>query len=335
MISMLCTFTDTAPRRDYCDKKAFQGLWEYLLNKNDYDEVAVNLCPFAVPTFLVPGTQPVSMEPLDATMHPGRRVTNWWEGMAPAPGPRLRVTLDPPSGSWPIAKGEYGTQIPPAGGWNTEAVARTADELGTASGVSFKGELAEELFQRGWEDKGLIIYPVDYAFRPDPARLAEAWGWLDAYLAGSDRSTDIPADSELADGKPWRFMGTDWRYVPVDLPPNYRFDRMFFWSWKQEIFFQPAEMDSRCPFCGAHIDFEHVGDALGSHSDEDGTLTSLDMITPCCSKPTTVNELDFDGCFGVGKFSIRFIGWVKITDEALNELGRILGTRLKMLHSAR
>ena len=74
---------------------------------------------------------------------------------------------------------------------------------------------------------------------------------------------------------------------------------------------------------------------MTANTAEGGKLTSLDMVTPCCARPTTINELDFDGCFGVGKFSIRFTGWVQMPDEALEELGRILGTRLKKLHSAR
>ncbi len=322
MPHMLCTLT--AAGGNHLDPQAIAKLWETLLARNDYESVAVNLCPFGVPLFLEPGTQPVDMPKLDDGTLPVRRVINWWEGVSPAPGPCLRVTLDPAPDARPYPEEEHGR---PAAGGDEKAMRRIEQELSAASGLSFTANHAKDEFMRGWEDKGVVIFPVDFSFRPDPARLARAWVWLDSYLRGAAVPTP---DVE----KHFHFMDADWIFIPAALPSHYHFDRMFWWNPGGTSFFQPEEIHPRCPFCNAEISFDYVGERLAELADEDGHFSSLDLTTPCCARRTSLNELDFDGTFGIARFSIRLSGWAEISDEALDALGRMLGTRLKSMHTS-
>ena len=50
MSHMLCTLT--AAGGNHLDPQAIAKLWETLLTRNDYESVAVTLCPFGGPLFL-------------------------------------------------------------------------------------------------------------------------------------------------------------------------------------------------------------------------------------------------------------------------------------------
>jgi hypothetical protein len=88
-----------------------------------------------------------------------------------------------------------------------------------------------------------------------------------------------------------------------------------------------------CPFCKSELDLEWWQDEMGKAS-EIG-FSEIKLLTPCCNKNSSLNELKYDMPQGFAKFAIKIddyeIEKLIINDSFFSELHGITGQPWKVI----
>lgn len=87
-----------------------------------------------------------------------------------------------------------------------------------------------------------------------------------------------------------------------------------------------------CPFCHADLD-DWWQDAMNEAWDHDlEAFVDLSCVTPCCSKPTNLNELAYDWPVGFARFRLKAMNPESrgLSPEQIAHLETILGCRLRI-----
>ena len=62
-------------------------------------------------------------------------------------------------------------------------------------------------------------------------------------------------------------------------------------------------------------------------------FTDLSIVTPCCNKPSSLNDLKYQGPAGFARYVLAVIDPpAEVDAEVLSELERVLGTKVKTIH---
>ncbi len=89
-----------------------------------------------------------------------------------------------------------------------------------------------------------------------------------------------------------------------------------------------------CPFCGKELD-DWWGDAMdASYSVEKGFF-KLDVVMPCCGKPSTLNKLDYYFLVGFCKASLKInrnFKTLSYEEDILEQLSKITGIPWLVIH---
>jgi len=85
-----------------------------------------------------------------------------------------------------------------------------------------------------------------------------------------------------------------------------------------------------CPFCGKTIETEYWQDAM--EKADQNHFTDLTIITPCCNKHTSLNDLRYITPAGFAKFILSVNDpETEIAQENITSLEKILGTQLRII----
>ncbi|AKN72588.1 hypothetical protein QR97_24990 [Streptomyces sp. PBH53] len=89
----------------------------------------------------------------------------------------------------------------------------------------------------------------------------------------------------------------------------------------------------RCPHCNGPIDPEWYRNLLDACDERGDGLPTLDVTTPCCTTPTSLDRLDYDGPCGFARFEIAT--WnpqcSSLTSGELAAVGRALGHPVRQI----
>ncbi|MBQ1250692.1 MAG: hypothetical protein IIY00_03735 [Clostridia bacterium] len=79
-----------------------------------------------------------------------------------------------------------------------------------------------------------------------------------------------------------------------------------------------------CPLCGAEIDSDDWSILMDASYDEEG-FTSLKITTPCCHKPSTLSDLEYQAPCAFSCFEVDVAEPKKIPPTLLKDLEAIAG----------
>jgi hypothetical protein len=86
-----------------------------------------------------------------------------------------------------------------------------------------------------------------------------------------------------------------------------------------------------CPACGKEISHQWwasaMDEAYRSH------FSILEVLTPCCGRQTTLNDLNYEFPQGFARFVLqaRYPGIASLAQQSIDELERILGCHLRVI----
>jgi transcription elongation factor Elf1 len=103
--------------------------------------------------------------------------------------------------------------------------------------------------------------------------------------------------------------------------------------YKEVSFIDPGQNFEAviCDRCGQEMDME----AWQTRMDvaHETRFTDLSIVTPCCNKPSSLNDLKYQGPAGFARYVITVIDTpVEVDAEVLSELELVLGTKVKTIH---
>ena len=86
-----------------------------------------------------------------------------------------------------------------------------------------------------------------------------------------------------------------------------------------------------CDRCGQEMDMEAWQTRMGVAYET--RFTDLSIVTPCCNKPSSLNDLKYQGPAGFARYVLSVIDPpAEVDAEVLSELERVLGTKVKTIH---
>ena len=90
----------------------------------------------------------------------------------------------------------------------------------------------------------------------------------------------------------------------------------------------------RCPHCAA--DIMNWWSAEAWSTIERRGFQDLSLETPCCSKPASLNSLDYGGAFALARFEIsaETEGWIELSNDLLANMAQALGCPVKQAWSS-
>ncbi|MBZ9707775.1 hypothetical protein LB543_13685 [Mesorhizobium sp. ESP7-2] len=85
-----------------------------------------------------------------------------------------------------------------------------------------------------------------------------------------------------------------------------------------------------CPFCGSDIE-EWWGDAMNQAAES--RFEDLSVTTPCCHRPTSLNDLRYvwPAAFGVCALTVISPGVNSVSSEQLRTIEQAMGSPLKVI----
>jgi hypothetical protein len=87
-----------------------------------------------------------------------------------------------------------------------------------------------------------------------------------------------------------------------------------------------------CPFCGKSIETEYWQDAM--EKADENHFTDLIIITPCCNKHTSLNDLKYITPAGFARFILSVNDpETEIEEENIVALQKILNTQLRIIYA--
>lgn len=86
-----------------------------------------------------------------------------------------------------------------------------------------------------------------------------------------------------------------------------------------------------CDRCGQEMDMEAWQEMMGVAYET--RFTDLSIVTPCCNKPSLLNDLKYHGPAGFARYVLTVIDPpAEVDAEVLSELERVLGTKVKTIN---
>lgn len=87
-----------------------------------------------------------------------------------------------------------------------------------------------------------------------------------------------------------------------------------------------------CDRCAQEMDMEAWQEMMGLAYGK--RFLDLSIITPCCNKPSSLNDLKYQGPAGFARYVLTVIDPpAEVAAQVLSELERTLGTKVKTIHS--
>lgn len=103
--------------------------------------------------------------------------------------------------------------------------------------------------------------------------------------------------------------------------------------YKEVSFIDPGQNFEAvvCDRCGQEMDMEAWQARMGVAYET--RFTDLSFVTPCCDKPSSLNDLKYRGPAGFARYVLTVIDPpAEVDAEVLSELERVLGTKVKTIH---
>jgi hypothetical protein len=86
-----------------------------------------------------------------------------------------------------------------------------------------------------------------------------------------------------------------------------------------------------CDRCGQEVDMEAWQEVMGVAYEI--RFTDLSIVTPCCNKPSSLNDLKYQGPAGFARYVLTVIDPpAEVDAEVLSELERVLGTKVRTIN---
>ena len=141
----------------------------------------------------------------------------------------------------------------------------------------------------------ITLIPADPEFVPEPPRVAEAKRVLAEFLPGAREIAAIVTEEIQF----------------VDQGENFE--------------------SVRCPACGVELETRWWQAAMDDSYQS--KFRKMDVTTPCCSLPSTLNDLDYRFPAGFARFQLRASDprQKETSPEQIQQLEQILGTRLRQI----
>ena len=88
-----------------------------------------------------------------------------------------------------------------------------------------------------------------------------------------------------------------------------------------------------CPACGKEIAVETWQEWMDAAYSDEGGFRLAPLNTPCCKRPTTLNDLDYDMPQGFSRYELRAMNINKrLPSTVLKKLESVLGCKLRVIH---
>jgi hypothetical protein len=103
--------------------------------------------------------------------------------------------------------------------------------------------------------------------------------------------------------------------------------------YKEVSFIDPGQNFEAvvCDRCGQEMEMEAWQEMMGVAYET--RFTDLSFVTPCCDKPSSLNDLKYRGPAGFARYVLTVIDApAEVDAEVLSELERVLGTKVKTIH---
>ena len=85
-----------------------------------------------------------------------------------------------------------------------------------------------------------------------------------------------------------------------------------------------------CPLCGAELDSDDWSMLMDASYDDEG-FSDLNIITPCCHKASTLNDLEYNAPCAFSCFEVDIADPQKIPPTLLKDLEAIAGFRFQTI----
>ena len=88
-----------------------------------------------------------------------------------------------------------------------------------------------------------------------------------------------------------------------------------------------------CPACGKEIAVDTWHEWMDAAYSDDGGFRLAPLLTPCCERSTTLNDLDYDMPQGFSRYELRAVNInKKLPSTVLKKLEAVLGCKLRIIH---